>query len=125
MAHTVLHFSVGLAVGTAVPLAPVVRNLVRAERKAGLLRLWIGAAYAAGLFACVPNVLRSLGIPEQVCAGWWMNIFMLHPLIDALEDGGMLVGEILLAACFTLQYLVLLLTLRSIRMRSDPGSDTS
>lgn len=119
MAHTALHFSVGLAAGTVLPLPAIAKRLARAGRKAGVLGLWLGAAYALALFASVPNILRGLGVPEPICSGWWMNLFLFHPWIDAVEKGGMLVGELLLAACFSLQYLALLLTLRSIQRRAS------
>jgi len=125
MAHTALHFSIGLAAGALLSAPPVVRKFRRTGQSAMALGIWLGAAYALGIFASVPNILRWMGVPELACSGWWMNVCLFHPLIDDLESGGMLVGELLFAACFGLQYLVLLITLRWVRRRSLSPAGTS
>ena len=119
MAHTALHFSLGLAIGTIIPAPSVFKQFMRTGRKSGPLRLWLLASYALGTFATVPNILRSLGVPEIVCSGWWMNLFLFHPLIDRLENGGMLIGELILVGCFSFQYLALLLALRSVLRKTS------
>ena len=119
MAHTALHLSAGLAAGTFLPIPSLIKRLTGRRRKSGPLGVWLLAAYALAFFASVPNVLRSLGVPESVCSGRWMNIFLFHPLIDAAKDGGMLIGELLLAACFSVQYAVLLMALHAVKQRTS------
>jgi len=78
---------------------------------------WFGkrliTAYALGLFAIIPGILRFVGMPEHMCNGWWMNVFIFYPVINKLKPGGMLVGEALVILCFALQYALLLAALRA------------
>ena len=117
MAHTAMHFAIGLAVGTVALLPSLAKTARRGEKLAPAFARWIGLSWALGVLAIVPNVLRALGLPEAFCAGWWMNIFFLHPLADRLKSGGMLVGELAVAACLSLQYLLLLTALHRVVIR--------
>lgn len=119
MAHSVLHFSIGLAVGTAAALPPLVRAWRRQQNLAPFFARWLATAYGLGFLAIVPGLLRRLGLPGVCCDGWWMNVFLFHPLLNAMvprEDMPLAVGA--LAACFTLHYGLVLLALRR-RQRSN------
>lgn len=125
MAHIAFHFSVGLATGTVCLLPWLMIMFPANERKANLTGKWIIICYSLGLWAVIPNILRRLGIPENICSGWWMNIFFLHHLINEIKKGGMLIGEITITACFFLQYIVLLITLKTVmkkRRRQGPAA---
>ena len=112
MAHSAMHFVIGLAAGTAV-LLPSVVKAARADGKgAAAFAKWIGVSWALALFAIVPNLLRSLGVPDAICSGWWMNVFLFHPVADRLKPGGMLIGELGIALLLTFQYVLLLAALR-------------
>lgn len=112
MAHSAMHFTIGLAVGTAAFLPSVVKAWRHQDTVAPAFARWIGLSWALALFAIAPSLLRHLGFPVGFCSGWWMNIFLFHPLADRLKHGGMLVGELGIATCLTLQYVLLLVALR-------------
>lgn len=111
MAHSILHFSAGLILGTVAFAGPVLRGLQTGMPVAARARRWLLLAYATGVLAVVPGFLRRLGMPEAVCTSAWMNVFVLHPLINQIKSGGMLVGELLFLACFGFQYAVLLMAI--------------
>ena len=125
MAHSAMHFTIGLAVGTAAFLPSVARALRRRDAVAPALARWIGASWALALFAIVPSLLRHLGVPDRVCSGWWMNVFLFHSFANRWKAGGMLIGELGVAACMTLQYVVLLVALRRVSMREREPSTPS
>jgi hypothetical protein len=120
MAHTVFHFAVGMAVGTAILLPAVYRRLKNNEATANPIRNWLIAAYGLGAWAVLPGALKRLGVAD----GWWMNVFLLHPLINRMKGGGVLVGEILLVFFFVLQYVTILVALRR-RLNSGAGTPSS
>jgi len=124
MAHSAMHFVIGLAAGTAVLLPSVVKAARRNDRLAPAFAKWIAISWALGLLAIVPSLLRGLGVPAAVCSGWWMNLFLFHPLADRLKPGGMLVGELGVALLLTLQYVLLLLALQRARA-SIPSTRTN
>jgi hypothetical protein len=78
------------------------------------IRNWLIAAYGLGLWAVLPGALKRVGVAD----GWWMNVFLLHPLINRMKGGGVLVGEILLVFLFVLQYATILVAIRR-RMTRD------
>jgi hypothetical protein len=117
MAHAALHFAAGAALGMAVAAPAVCRAWKVHQRLAPATARWILAAWAAGFWALVPSVLRHWGAPPALCEGWWMNAFVLHPLLDRLVRGGALVGPAALAAVLALQYAVVLAALRQRRSR--------
>lgn len=128
MAHSAFHFAIGLAAGTACLLPDVVRAVRRRQQVAQRLRRWIVLAYVCGIVAIIPSILRRLGLPDAFCSGGWMNVFFLHPCVDRLQSGGMLIAEFAIVACFVAHYttlLVAILRLNRVRWRGSvpaPGS---
>ena len=117
-AHATFHFFLGAAAGMGL-LLPCIWSAARDQRPlSGPLLRWLLVAYGLGLWAVVPNVLGHLGVPQEICDGWWMNAFLLHPLIDRVQDGGKLLGEVGMTMIFCTQYLVL------VTSRIQPGKQT-
>lgn len=119
MAHTALHFAAGLGLGMALA-APALGRAFRdaARRSAGPrtalaapLACLLAGSWGLGLFAIIPNVLHALALPEWFCAAWWMNLFLLHPLLDRWVTGGTVIGGFLLVVALSSQYGLLLLAI--------------
>lgn len=110
MAHPNLHISVGMVFGVAVTLPMVAADLARGRPLAQSIRRLLIASYGLGLFALVPTVLP---LPE----GRWLNLFALYELVARWkpEGRGLLVGELLMAACIAGQYLLILFALLRTR----------
>lgn len=109
MAHANLHMAAGMAAATAVTLWPVLsawRRRAPIARPVGRMLL---ASYALGAWALVPNLLTSLGLPGSVHRAWWANVFLGHAAIDLRNDGGLLVGELVIVAIVALHFAVLVL----------------
>lgn len=117
MAQSTVHFAIGMIAGTAVALPRLVRRQRAGEPVAAEFARWFLYSYGLGALAIVPSVLRKMGVPDGVCDGWWMNVFLLYPLIGRLKSGGTLVGELLMGSVFGLQYGLMLLYIRSHRKR--------
>ena len=117
MAHSALHFAVGTGLGMLAFARPVYRNWRGGARLSEPLGRWVLGSLALGVFALAPGLLRHLGLPESFCAGWWMNVFVFHQLLNALKPGGLLVGEIALVACLSAQYVVVVAAVVSARRR--------
>jgi hypothetical protein len=117
MAHSALHFALGAVTGAAAAAPP----LAAAWRGGGPLarpyRLWLGASYGLALWAVVPPLLGSLGVPDAVCKAWWMNVFLLHPALTRLKDGGAVAGTLVLLAVGSAQYILLLMGVRLAQRR--------
>jgi hypothetical protein len=121
MAHSALHFSIGMAAAMLVFAPPVISALRRRCELARTVGRWIVASWALGLFAIVPSLLHAAGAPPALYGGWWMNIFFLHPLINRLDHRGYLVGAMLMGLAFAAQYAVLLAAIaRAPRRRVSP-----
>lgn len=115
MAPTMLQLAIGVAAGTALQ-APRLAAAWRAGRPlARPIARWMAGAWALGAFAIVPSIFRWAGVPAPFCEGWWMNIFLLNPLVGAMKTGDALLGEAALAALFALQYGVLVAAVRRTR----------
>ena len=125
MAHVTLHFSFGIAVATALMLRDLLRHWREGHPLASPLARWLLWSYAAGFYASVPSLLRQAGLPDAVCNGWWMNVFMLYALIKrTFTFGGMPLGGLALGLCFTVQYAALLGAItRSKRLGSTSSVD--
>lgn len=122
-AHFLLHFGVGLTCATLALLPRLTRTLFSHQPCANTVGRWILASYGLGLFAAFPNLLSAIGLPHSVIHGWWMNLFLLHPLIDRFHPGGQLLGQLMVAAAFCLHYALILIGLhRASQGRSSPAT---
>jgi hypothetical protein len=117
MAHSIFHFGIGTLLGALCGLPYMLARLRSEGRSAPAALSWLGLSFAAGIFAIVPAILMNLGLPESIGRGWWMNIFLLHPLIDNFKEGGLLWGQLLVLLTFILQYTCLLILLRKAGKR--------
>jgi hypothetical protein len=120
MADSSLHFALGYGFGTALSIAPLLKRLKPPRRLSGAALRWIGISFGLGVFAIVPNLLRRTGVPEPVCSGAWTVVFFLHPLVDRLESGGRLIGQMGILSCFAAQYILLLAAIR-LRIKAPDG----
>ncbi len=111
MAHSSLHFFIGQLAGMVIFMPRLVRSFRRQQQLAFAFRSWLILSYSLAVFAIIPNILRRIGVPENICNGWWMNIFMFHSILDQIRHGGMLIGQAGIIACFSFQYVFLLTTL--------------
>ena len=121
MAHVTLHFSIGILAATTV----MGRGLVRAWRAdqpmARRVGRWLIASWALGAAACIPSLLRQAGLPDAICDGAWMNVFLAYPLIKSLFSyGGMPLGVLGLIATTGAQYVFIIACI--LRARSRPRS---
>lgn len=120
MAHVLLHYSLGVAVVTL----PALGGLVGLLRERKNVATWLGkrllAAHAIGLFAALPGLLPAMGISEPWCQGWWMNLFLFHPLIDQFKSGGALLAELAILALFALHYAMVLVAIAARSMDGRP-----
>jgi hypothetical protein len=112
VADAAFHFAMGLVLGTLGLLPGLVRKFRCNTDRATDYARWLVIAYALGAFTLLPGLLRRMGWPPAFCEGWWMNLFLFHPLINRLRPGGMLIGEMLILGCFAFQYGFLLAALR-------------
>lgn len=119
MAASTLHFSLGIAVATAAALPRLARRWHAGGAVSGPLRRWLMASYGLGLWATAPAWLPSLGIPGAWCVQWWANVFLFHPLLTGLKQGGRLYGACAMAILLAAQYLVLLLAVRRAHRRAS------
>jgi hypothetical protein len=121
MAHAALHFTLGMAAGMAA-LAPRVGRAWRGEGSlADALGLWLLGAWAAGFIAIGPSLLRYAGIPPDICGGGWMNVFLFHPLLNALLPQNAIVGGAAFMGALAFQYGVVVAALLRVR-RKGPAS---
>lgn len=113
--HSTIHFSVGMLLGTALTYRPVLVAWQQGRRVAPPLRRWLVVAYALGIYAIVPNLLRRAGLPHHLCEAWFMNIFLFSPLFNRLIHWGAMPGQFILSMLVAAQYSVLLWALRRTR----------
>jgi hypothetical protein len=109
MAHSSLHFALGMAAGAAASARPLLRAWLRDEPVSGPFRRWFLTSLAGGTFAVFPSILGRLGVPPPVCESPLMNVFLLHHWIDRVKPGATTMGPILLGAAFAAQYALLVL----------------
>lgn len=117
MAHSALHFSLGMVLGSVATLPAVVRAWLHRARLNRAIGRWLLVSYAVGFYAIVPSLLGWLGVPDAICRGPWMNIFILHPLLTRLRGGGLILAGFALVFCFVLPYTVLLAALARARRK--------
>jgi len=69
---------------------------------------WLAVSWSLGVWAIVPSLLRYAGVPEGFCNGRWMNLFLLHPLINQFGPHGTIIGAVVFVIGFTFQYALIL-----------------
>ncbi|MDA0578132.1 MAG: hypothetical protein O3B24_08535 [Verrucomicrobia bacterium] len=111
MAHSTLHFAAGLAIGSAAALPPLLCAWHRGQQLAPAFARWFAIGYATGTFAVVPAILRNLGVPDAICDGPWMNVFLLYPWMNAVKPGAVTMGPLVLATILGAQYALLIAAL--------------
>ena len=115
MAHATLHFTAGLVVGMALVTPPLRQAWEQKRQIASTTLRWLLTSWALGLWAIIPSLLRYSGIPEGFCSGWWMNLFLFHPLINHFGPHATIIGAAAFVACFMLQYTVILAGIKTVR----------
>ena len=115
MAHVNFHIAEGLGLGAALGMVPLVRAWL-ADRPLSppILRLAV-LSFALAAWAIVPQILTTLGAPASVHTSRWANLFLGHAVIDRRLDGGLLIGELLIASWLVGLYLLILLALHRAR----------
>ncbi|NQU41621.1 MAG: hypothetical protein HQ523_16880 [Lentisphaerae bacterium] len=108
MMHSTIHFSLGMLLGTALTYRPILAARRQGKRLAPLLRRWLIIAYALGVYAIIPNLLRRAGVPHDLCEAWLMNVFLFSPLLNRLMQGGTMPGQFLLSMLVASQYSALI-----------------
>ena len=122
MADSILHFAAGLAVGTAAFLPALVRRLKAGAATSAFFARWFAVAFGLAVLAIAPGLLVRAGMPEHFLTAWWMNIFVLFPVIESIERGGLIVGTACVLACAGVLYLSLLLAIARQRRKRGGGA---
>ena len=117
MAHSALHFSIGVALGSAATLHTVAREWLSGGKLSRSIGRWILISYGLGLYAIIPSLLRWIGIPESITHGWWMNVFLLHPILTRFRAGGMIPAGFAIFFCFVIPYSVILAAILRARKK--------
>lgn len=121
MAHSALHFSLGMLIGSAIALPAVARAWRAGGAMARGIGRWLLISYALGVFAIVPSLLRWCGVPAHVTGSRWMNLFLLHPLLTRCRPGGTIPAGVAIVLCFAAPYGLLLAAIwRATRRTSRP-----
>ena len=108
MAHAALHFAVGLAAGMAIESPRLKAAWTQGRSLAQPVWRWLWTSWLLGAWAIIPSLARFAGFPESFCRGWWMNLFLFHPLINHWGPHGTIIGAFAFVACFVFQYAVTL-----------------
>lgn len=115
MAHAAFHFTAGLAVGMLLQAPPLRQAWERSREVAPAVLRWMAWSWGCGLWATLPSLIRFAGVPESFCSGWWMNLFLLHPLINRWGPHATIIGGVVFVCGFAFQYAVLLAAIGRIR----------
>jgi len=108
MAHAALHFSAGMVAGMVL-LAPRLKQAWQTRSQLyAAVKWWILAAWGLGFVAIVPSMLKFAGLPAPFCSGWWMNLFLLHPLLNYFLPQNLIVTSFIFGGLITFQYSVIL-----------------
>lgn len=116
MAHAALHFAAGLAIGMAAQAPRLLQTAREKKNLAPAVLRWLVVSWGTGVWAIIPSLLRYAGLPQGFCSGWWMNLFLFHPLINRFGPHGAIIGSVAFVAGFVLQYTVILVALRKDRI---------
>lgn len=119
MAHAALHFTAGMVAGMTVLTPLLHKNWQSRRRLAPAVMRWLLASWGAGIWAIIPSLLRYAGFPDSCNGGWWMNLFMFHPLIDQHGPHATIIGAALLVGTFSVQYTVIIVAIIRTRGRSS------
>jgi hypothetical protein len=117
MAHSAVHFSAGLWLGTLLHMKPYVMAWLRRARLAPVIGRMLVWSYGLAVYAVLPGILEHIGLPAAVCRGWWMNIFVFHHLLGILEKEGLIVGAAGILGGFACHYTLLMAALMVTRRR--------
>lgn len=117
MAHAALHFAIGMTTGMVLLAPQLKRAWQKRERLYAAVKWWVLAAWGLGFAAITPSLLGYAGLPESICSGWWMNIFLLHALINRLCPQHLILSSFLFGGLLSLQYLVILAAIRSVSLK--------
>lgn len=112
MMHSTLHFALGMLVGSGLSCQSIRRALKQNAPLAAPLRRWLFLAYGLGVLAIVPNLLRRAGVPHDICEAWFMNIFLLSPLLNHFVQGATIYGPFFMSLLVASFYAMLLLAVR-------------
>ncbi len=125
MANWSFHLAVGLLTGTAIGLYPALKSIISAgkpdcrDKPTCPAYLCIGRmlviSAAMGILAIIPNIMMFAGLPQSLCRNPLMNIFVLHPLIDRVKSGGILIAELVLVSLFVFHYSLILAAIVRLR----------
>jgi hypothetical protein len=110
MAHSSLHFTLGWLLGSLAFFLSSLKLWIKGSASEWFKR-WYIWSLTAGIFATIPELLMTIGLPVAFGTGWWMNIFLFHPLVDKLKPGAVTLGPLLMATCLGFQYLTLLIAI--------------
>lgn len=83
------------------------RNWQSGRRLTPSVMRWLLTSWGAGIWAVIPSLLHYAGLPESFSGGWWMNLFMFHPLINQHGPHATIIGAALMVVTFILQYTVI------------------
>ena len=123
MAHSTLHFSFGMVIGSLFALPAYFGAWLKERRPSIFFKQWILWSYAAGTYAVIPGILRRCGVDDAICDAAWMNVFLLYPWMNAVKPGAETMGPLVLGALLGGQYLVLLFALAgALRRRRQDDS---
>jgi len=115
MADAAFHFATGMALGMTLATPRLRQAWDQGRPLAPEILRWLATSWLLGAWALAPSLLRYAGLPESFCHGWWMNLFLFHPLINRLGPHATIIGAAAFVACFALQYGVILLAIKTIR----------
>ena len=111
MAHSTLHFAVGMVVGSACTVPPLLSAWARQHPLHPPFARWFLSSCAVGLYAALPGLLRHLGVPDAVCDSPWMNVFLLYHEINVVKPGAVTSGPLIMGAILGGQYALLIAAL--------------
>jgi hypothetical protein len=120
MANAALHFAAGLALGMALQSPVIRRAWSQGPSLTRALVRGMALSWGLGLWAIIPSLLHHAGFPESFTGGWWMNLFLLHPLINRWGPHATIIGGAALVGCFAIQYAAILGAILNVRKLKAP-----
>src|SRR5262245_11909656 len=115
MADANLHLAAGLAVGSAIGIVPVARAWFAGRPLTRPIGFLIVATCALGVWSILPNLVGKLGV--HIAGHRIADVFVLHTSLDRKTDGGLLVGEMVIAAIMVAQYAIVIAAVVRARRR--------